>query len=630
MEKKIITEILRIKQIMNKNLLFEGVPPLSVINKLIKALNDGVGGTFDNFASAITVAEKTAAGKWTVILNFAKNSPAFFTKLSTILYRGLDAKVVDAIQKTKDDILAQFAINPELDRATLKNTINNAWEQELGTSTALDVIKMDFAKLIDEFRPPINPPPVIPIIPLKHSYKWFNAYRLFLLQSIKQTLNKDFIDINNLLKIIKESDDVVQQQLALREISVHYMAIKKTPEKLRLMLEKFMRENNISDELSSKIIGRKIIDPTTGVVTYAKEGGDDILKAIMSGKYDPIGSTGWAKINDGIFRPLREAMIGGEGALYSRKRWSVAAGRWFNYIKWSTFKSDDEILKLAASRTLGERITSIIYGVIIQNFIIIPSIIAIVKTFKQGFSTSGQKALLELKKEFIKNCKKENYDDKTIKTLGTCEQQAELIFENKVPVEPEKDYVKSLWNNFKTSIPIGVETNNPYNMNIIPDDYKKGAIFLQTIGAFTNIDDLLAGTFNTSQEFYNRLIRDTESEQKSATERVKCFKHLEGFKEMLNDKKQLALVNFEKCIGKTLPNKNNLTPKDDPQPVKTTPGAYTNDKTSFIQYLKTINKEYEEGSYSEDGKGGQDNKGEWYMFKATPPGTDKGNFEPIK
>ena len=84
---------------------------------------------------------------------------------------------------------------------------------------------MDFAKLIDEFRPPINPPPVIPIIPLKHSYKWFNAYRLFLLQSIKQTLNKDFIDINNLLKIIKESDDVVQQQLALREISVHYMAI---------------------------------------------------------------------------------------------------------------------------------------------------------------------------------------------------------------------------------------------------------------------------------------------------------------------------------------------------------------------------------------------------------------------
>ena len=67
-----------------------------------------------------------------------------------------------------------------------------------------------------------------------------------------------------------------------------------------------------------------------------------------------------------------------------------------------------------------------------------------------------------------------------------------------------------------------------------------------------------------------------------------------------------------------------------PQPVKTTPGAYTNDETSFIQYLKTITKEYEEGSYSEDGKGGQDNKGEWYMFKATPPGTDKGNFEPIK
>ena len=73
-----------------------------------------------------------------------------------------------------------------------------------------------------------------------------------------------------------------------------------------------------------------------------------------------------------------------------------------------------------------------------------------------------------------------------------------------------------------------------------------------------------------------------------------------------------------------------MPPKDDPQPVKTTPGAYTNDETSFIQYLKTITKEYEEGSYSEDGKGGQDNKGEWYMFKATPPGTDKGNFEPIK
>ena len=167
-------------------------------------------------------------------------------------------------------------------------------------------------------------------------------------------------------------------------------------------------------------------------------------------------------------------------------------------------------------------------------------------------------------------------------------------------------------------------------MDIIPENYKMGAIFLQSIGAFTNIDDLLAGTFNTSEELYNRLIRDTDSDLKSASERVKCFKHLEGFKEMPPDKKQLALVNFEKCIGKTLPNKNNLPPKDDPQPVKTTPGAYTNDETSFIQYLKTITKEYEEGSYSEDGKGGQDNKGEWYMFKATPPGTDKGNFEPIK
>ena len=617
MEKKIITEILRIKEIMNKNLLFEGVPPLSVINKLIKALNDGVGGTFDNFASAITVAEKTAAGKWTVILNFAKNNPAFFTKLSTILYRGLNAKVVDAIQKTKDDILAQFAIKPELDRATLKNTINDAWEQELGTSTALDVIKMDLGKYIDEFIPPIKPPPVIPLTPIKDSYKWFNQTRGFLLKSIKQILRKDFIKINDLLKIIKESDDVTQKQLALREISVHYMAIKETPQKLRLMLKKLMRENNITDEELSSII-------------YDKEGGDEILKAIMSGKYDPLGQRGWAKLNDGIFRPLREAMLGGEGAWYSLKRWSVAAGRWFNYIKWSTFKSDDEILKLAASRTLGERITSVIYGVIIQNFIIIPSIIAIVKTFKQGFSTSGQKALLELKKEFIKNCKKENYDAETIKTLGTCEQQADLMFENKVPVEPEKDYVNSLWNNFKTSIPIGVQAGNPYNMDIIPENYKMGAIFLQSIGAFTNIDDLLAGTFNTSEELYNRLIRDTDSDLKSASERVKCFKHLEGFKEMPPEKKQLALVNFENCIGKTLPNKNNLPPKDDPQPVKTTPGAYTNDETSFIQYLKTITKEYEEGSYSEDGKGGQDNKGEWYMFKATPPGTDKGNFEPIK
>ena len=66
--------------------------------------------------------------------------------------------------------------------------------------------------------------------------------------------------------------------------------------------------------------------------------------------------------------------------------------------------------------------------------------------------------------------------------------------------------------------------------------------------------------------------------------------------------------------------------------ITTTPVVYTNNEPSFIEYLKTINKEYKEGSYSEDGEGGQDNNDKWYEFVVndTPPGTDKGNFKPIK
>ena len=624
MEKKIITEILRIKQIMNKNLLFEGIPELSILKKLVKGLKLNSGEIFDDFKAALAVA-KNAEGEWKVILNFAKTNPLFLKKLSNLLYSQLDSGFYDAIQKGKDDILAKFAIKPELDRAVLKKDIIDAWEAELSGSNegrnALDVIKMDFSKFIDDLVSPIKPPPVIPIIPIKDTYTWANEARVFLLKSIKQKyIKKELIDIDNIIKVIKESPDLAQKQLALRDLSVHYMALIKSPYKLKIELKKFFKDNGIPKDLRYKIMyGEKVIDPVTNVLKGYK-GGDKILQSIMSGKYDAIGPQAWKKLNNSIFTPLREAFLG--NLFYKVKDgsyMSVVASRWSNFLKTATFKTDNELLELAASRTVGQRIFSIIQGIAIQNFIIIPSMLALGKTFNQSIASSKQKSLSILRTEFIKNCQEgPELDAESLKKYGTCEQQADAIFDGKLSVKFDQSFGQALIKNFKTSLPVGIDKGNPYNLDFIPEDYKNAVMVLSWLGAWTNYDDLLAGAYNTAESFYNRLNDNTEKEQKLVSDRIQCLDHLKGIKEMNTENKALASVAFEKCIAKTIQKKSDSLPIDGTQtgttktdttktvPINTiTPQpkssvVYEPNEQSFREFLKNQSPPETYKSYNSD------------------------------
>jgi hypothetical protein len=603
MEKKIITEILRIKEIMNKNLLFEVVTPkLSYIRSLIAAL-DG-GGTFYDFKNALRAAKQTAAGQWDVILTFSKTNPTFFTKLSRLLYNRLSPELIDAIQKVKDDILVKFENKPNLNKAELKEEINTFLETRLGTSAVIDIFKMDLAKFIDDVVPRIVPPPVIPLTIIKDSYAWANEARIFLLKSIKQKFIKEKFDIKNIINVIKESSDLTQKQLALRDLSVHYMSLIETPVRLKIQLKKFFKDNDISKELRYKIMyGEKVIDPVTGAIKGYK-GGDKLLQSIMSGKYDLNGPQAWKKLNNSIFTPLREAFLG--NWFYKVKDgsyMSVVASRWSNFLKTATFKTDNELLELAASRTVGQRIFSIIQGIAIQNFIIIPSMLALGKTFNQSIASSKQKSLSILRTEFIKNCEEgPELDAESLKKYGTCEEQADAIFDGKLSVKFDQSFGQALIKNFKTSLPVGIDNGNPYNLDIIPEDYKNAVMVLSWLGAWTNYDDLLAGTYNTAESFYNRLNDNTEKEQKLVSDRIKCLNKLKGIKEIKDEKaKALAYLDFEKCIEKTIAKKSNapippdVTQTDTTKTVQTntiTPQpqpsvVYKDNEESFKEFLKT-------------------------------------------
>ena len=72
MEKKIITEISRIKQIMNKNFLFESlIPKPKDIAKLIDALTPTIGSTrpayYEDFISALKYAGNNNAKRWNAL-----------------------------------------------------------------------------------------------------------------------------------------------------------------------------------------------------------------------------------------------------------------------------------------------------------------------------------------------------------------------------------------------------------------------------------------------------------------------------------------------------------------------------------------------------------------------------------
>ena len=229
----------------------------------------------------------------------------------------------------------------------------------------------------------------------------------------------------------------------------------------------------------------------------------------------------------------------------------------------------------------------------------------------------------------IKNCKENELDAESLKKYGTCEQQADAIFDGKLSINIEKEFGQALIKNFKTSLPVGIDKGNPYNLNFIPEDYKNAVMVLSWLGAWTNYDDLLAGTYNTAESFYNRLNDNTEKEQKLVSDRIKCLDLLKGIKEMTPKNKALASVAFEKCIAKTITKKSDLpstdgTQTDTTKTVQTdtiTPqpqpsGVYEPNEKSFIEFLKNQSppETYKEGSYNKDAWVGKNSDNKKYYY----------------
>jgi hypothetical protein len=613
MEKKIITEISRIKQIMNKNFLFESViPKPKFIAQLINALTPTIGSTkpayYEDFISALRVAGNNKTNQWNVILNFAKTNDAFFKKILNILSAGLTPNNVENIKKLKKIISDNIIENPNIDKEVLKQNINNVWEQELGTNPAVEIIKIDFNKFIDEFTPPTKPDVPVPIVPLKNPYSNTNTARKFLYKSIKLRYNmfvkKELTDINKFLKIIKESDDITKKQIALHEIAAHYMALKAPGDvdNLKTTLETLMQTNGISNE----VIYGKIVKDNKGVEKFINS--DEVLMAIMEGKYDGLSVKSWDKINDGVFKPLKEAFIGVEGS-----RMSTIKNRWWNYIKFNTFKNDKELLELAASRTVKQRIRVLIIGIIIQNYLIIPSFIAIIKSFTDKVKNLFNKDTIALRTEFIKDC------NKKLGNNETCEDQANKIFGNGNDVESEKKLLKAFIKNWKESIPTEL-SNNPYTLNLDNEDLNIAMTVFNKIFFFTSIDDLAIGTIKTASGLYEWLGSETEKSRTNVTARLKCLDILKGVKDMNDVNKIKAYSDFEKCVNSTSP-----TPPTPPQPptpptntTTTTPVVYANNEPSFIEFLKNQNppQTYQEGSYSEDKESGKNSDNIKYYFDA--------------
>ena len=587
MEKKIITEISRIKQIMNKNFLFESViPKPKFITQLINALTPTIGSTkpsyYDDFISALRVAGNNKTNQWNVILNFAKTNDVFFKKILNILSAGLTPNNVENIKKLKKIISDNIIEDPNIDKEVLKQNINNVWESELGTNPAVEIIKIDFNKFIDEFTPPTKPDVPVPIVPLKNPYRNFNSVRKFLLESFGQKfIKKELIEINDLVKIIKDdSSELLQKQIALRKIATHYMALKNSNQTLKNMLESLIQKENISMDVINK---------------------DNILKTILVGEYNGIDVKSWRKINDGIFKPLKEAFIGVKGS-----HWSTMKSRWVNYMKFSTFKNDTEILALAASRTVPQRIRALIIGIIIQNYLIIPSFIAIIKSYTDKVKNLFNKDTIALRTQFIKDCN-EKLDNET------CEEEANKIFGDGNDVESEKKLLNAFIKNWKESIPTEL-SNNPYTLNLDDEDLNIAMTVVNKSLFWTSIDDLAIGTIKRASALYDWMGSETEKTRTNVTARLKCLNILKGVKDMKDFNKIKAYSDFEKCVNSTSPTPPPPPPPPETNTITTTPVVYTNNEPSFIEYLKTINKEYKEGTYSEDGEGGQDKNGKWYFL----------------
>ena len=613
MEKKIITEISRIKQIMNKNFLFESlIPKPKDIAKLIDALTPTIGSTrpayYEDFISALKYAGNNNAKRWNAILNLAKTNDVFFKKVLNILSAGLTPKNVENIKTIKKSISDNFLEKPNIDKESLKRNINNVWEQELGDNPAVEIIKIDFNKFIDELTPPTKPVVSDPIVKLKNPYSNTNTARAFLLNSIKLKYNmyvkKELTDINKFLKIIKETDDITKKQIALHEIAAHYMALKEPGDvnNLKSTLETLMQTNGISDEV---IYGKTITDNTGKIINVVE--GDEVLMAIMKGKYDGLSVKSWDKINDGVFKPLKEAFIGVEGS-----RPSTVINRWWNYLKFNTFKNDKELLELAASRTVPQRIKALVIGIIIQNYLIIPSFIAFTKAFTGKVKNLFNKDTIALRQEFIKNC------NEKLGNNETCEDQANKIFGNGNDIESEKTLWKAFIKNWKESIPTEL-SNNPYTLNLDNEDLNLAMTVVNKTFFWTSIDDLAIGTIKSASDLYEWIdsITHPEKSRTNVTARLKCLDILKGVKEMSNVNKIKAYSDFEKCVNGTSP-----TPPPQPPPppetntITTTPVVYAGNELSFIEFLKNQNppQTYQEGSYSEDTDSGRNSDNIKYYF----------------
>ena len=591
MEKKIITEISRIKQIMNKNFLFESViPKPKFITQLINALTPTIGSTkpsyYDDFISALRVAGNNKTNQWNVILNFAKTNDVFFKKILNILSAGLTPNNVENIKKLKKIISDNIIEDPNIDKEVLKQNINNVWESELGTNPAVEIIKIDFNKFIDEFTPPTKPDVPVPIVPLKNPYRNFNSVRKFLLESFGQKfVKKELIEINDLVKIIKDdSSELLQKQIALRKIATHYMALKNSNQTLKNMLDSLIQKENISMDVINQ---------------------DNILKTILEGEYNGIDVKSWRKINDGIFKPLKEAFLGVKGA-----RASTMTSRWVNYMKFSTFKNDKELLALAASRTVPQRIRALIIGIIIQNYLIIPSFIAIIKSFTDKVKNLFNKDTIALRTQFIKDC------NEKLDNNETCEDQANKIFGDGNDVESEKKLLNAFIKNWKESIPTEL-SNNPYTLNLDNEDLNIAMTVVNKSLFWTSIDDLAIGTIKSASALYDWMGSETEKTRTNVTARIKCLDILKGVKEMNDVNKIKAYSDFEKCVNGTSP-----TPPPQPPPppetntITTTPVVYAGNELSFIEFLKNQNppQTYQEGSYSEDTDSGRNSDNIKYYF----------------
>jgi hypothetical protein len=134
---------------------------------------------------------------------------------------------------------------------------------------------------------------------------------------------------------------------------------------------------------------------------------------------------------------------------------------------------------------------------------------------------------------------------------------------------------------------------------------------------WTSFDDLAIGTAKSASGLYEWLGSETEKTRTNVTARLKCLNILKGVKDMNDVNKIKAYSDFEKCVNSTSPTPP-IPPTPPPPPetntITTTPVVYTNNETSFKEYLNTINKEYKEGTYSEDGEGGQDKNDKWYFL----------------